>query len=540
MKKALVFAGQGTHKKGMGLNLIYDRTSQASTVCRRIDHVLRENCGGFSVLSTIRDNPPHVEVSESLFRSPAASCDAAARFDKVLPHNVARVMDRTGVVRITERTKDAGVLGLTYVAQPAVLTAQLIAWNSFLERNKAKTVADAGFSVIAGHSLGEFTAMAALEVLPAEAAAELVMRRGLLMDECLRMGTSHYVAATTLQMYACNPKRAQLSSLLPTSADVSSADVFLLLVELISSGLRNTTSFLEMVNYNVSDEQYVVAGDAVALAVLGKCLDPQYRANNLQFTSIESLAVAALRSVAADKAINPELLDPSKVDAPPAPDWVRSRRKNFGKLVHMRTFATPDDCHTLPMDRLTNLTLDEDGRSGLKKKSWFMPLAGIDTPFHSSLLRRAMDHFHPVVMDFLTRCGPNDSVLRDVFRRTHWVTNLTGTVFEPDSAAFRSLCADHIGSCNIGEQQRNGKYDSVLRETLCAQCRTGSVQDLLGAVLTGQLSHSVQWVDCMKSIVNGEGAEQVLEVSPVKTLCEMFRRSFGDSLTTSCILDERP
>jgi hypothetical protein len=356
-------------------------------------------------------------------------------------------------------------------------------------------------------------------------------------------------------MYACNPKRAQLAQLLGPTSDNRCDDVvgasagerlsssgntnselFLLLVELIADGLRNTTSFLEVVNYNVPEEQYVVAGDAVALAVLGKCLDGQYRANNLQFTSVGTLVTAALRSVAEDNALNPELLDPSRVDAPAPADYVRSALKNLGKNNHKRVYSTPDDGRTLPLDRLTSLTLSDDGRSGLKKKSWFIPLAGIDTPFHSSLLRRAMDHFHPVVMECLATHGPSDDGLREIFSQTRWVTNLTGTVFEPDSAAFRALCAEFVESSNIGEQKRNGKYDSVLTEVLTRQCQSGSVRDLLGAILTAQLSHSVQWSDAMSTIIKAECVSDVLEISPVKTLCDMFSRSgFCDSLKTECI-----
>ena len=41
MKKALVFAGQGTHKRGMSLHLIADRESRPALACRQIDHNLR-------------------------------------------------------------------------------------------------------------------------------------------------------------------------------------------------------------------------------------------------------------------------------------------------------------------------------------------------------------------------------------------------------------------------------------------------------------------------------------------------------------------
>ena len=557
MKKALVFAGQGTHKRGMSLHLIADRESRPALACRQIDHNLRDKCG-LSILELIRDNPPLCEVPRSYFTSRSGTeTSSVVTDDQLLPSNVIPVRDRKGIVRICERSKGAGVLGLTYIAQPAVLTSQMIAWSKYLEDLRADSISSAGFSVVAGHSLGEFSALAALGVFKMEAAAELVTQRGLVMDDALRLGTSQRVF--DIHMYACNPVRAQLHHLVRPVCDggdvtaedgrasaqlvdgggkdsTRSVDAFLLIVELIGSAVKNTKSFLEVVNFNVPDEQYVVAGDCAALAVLGKCLDPQYRANNLNCDSVQTLVSSAMLSLAVDRTESPELLDKEKVDAPPAPDWVGSRRRNLGKVQHYRHSSTPDDGRTAPLNRLTNLTLDDDGRSGLKKKSWFVPLSGIDTPFHSSHLRRAMDNFHPIVVDYLARSGRSEDDLRQIFNRTKWVTNLTGSVFKPDDASFRELCADHLESCNIGEQPRNGKYESVLTKKLGSICRTGSVHDLLGAVLAAQLAHSVQWIESMRTIVKAEGATTIVEVSPTRTLCQMFQRAqLDENLSLLCI-----
>lgn len=72
-------------------------------------------------------------------------------------------------------------LTLTYNAQPALLTSSIIALEAFRESG---IVAD----YVAGHSLGEYTALVAAGVLSFEDAVYAVRRRGELMDKAVPAG----------------------------------------------------------------------------------------------------------------------------------------------------------------------------------------------------------------------------------------------------------------------------------------------------------------------------------------------------------------
>jgi len=77
-------------------------------------------------------------------------------------------------------TAPADVLEDTATAQPAILTVSIAILEAIRERAKVDGV-DVTPSVVAGHSLGEFTAMVAADVLDLSTALQLVQERGTLM-----------------------------------------------------------------------------------------------------------------------------------------------------------------------------------------------------------------------------------------------------------------------------------------------------------------------------------------------------------------------
>ncbi len=109
------------------------------------------------------------------------------------------LMDRYEVVRDTVRAADEALpfslsklflegpedeLRLTYYTQPALLTVSVAAWRLFssLAGEAAEPVA------VAGHSLGEYSALVAAGSLDFETAVQLVYQRGQLMDEAVPSG----------------------------------------------------------------------------------------------------------------------------------------------------------------------------------------------------------------------------------------------------------------------------------------------------------------------------------------------------------------
>ncbi|MGO0122171.1 ACP S-malonyltransferase [Desulfothermobacter acidiphilus] len=82
----------------------------------------------------------------------------------------------------------AGLLSQTMNTQPAILTVSVACWRVYLEQGGKLPEA------VAGHSLGEFSALVAAEVLDFPTALRLVRRRGELMQEAIPLGEGGMLA----------------------------------------------------------------------------------------------------------------------------------------------------------------------------------------------------------------------------------------------------------------------------------------------------------------------------------------------------------
>jgi malonyl CoA-acyl carrier protein transacylase len=477
MKTALVFAGQGAHRKGMGMNLITSGRTPAWRVWTRAQQGLAAAHAGFDLTTIIRDDPDRVTIDGETLRH------------------------------------GAGVLRHTQLTQPALLTVQAALYEEM--KGVLEAGAADGASCVAGHSLGEFSALVAVGLLPVEAAAELAYQRGRIMVGCLKDADDRRLDYV---LVAANPARAELS-----------ADQFAVLVELVARRLCAAVphALLEVVNYNVAAQQLVVAGDRVAMSALGKAVDPQWRAIAVDAgaDSLERVAAKAcdeaLRDVGDDVPSDPNAA-PEPMHVPGARFTLEGgvERRVHKRAVGRRPLVTMDDGLTLPEEQLGHLSGDGDGRSGLKRKSWFMPLKDLRVPFHSSALRRGMDLLHPLALAALPGAGRVDAVTR----RTAFVTNLTGTRFDADSKQFRADALEAVQSLNVGEQAHAGRFTPVVTEALEGACAAGDSRELLAAVVTAQLAHAVQWDDVMRCVVAEERCARVIEVSPTPTLTDMFRK----------------
>ncbi|CCW69514.1 unnamed protein product [Phytomonas sp. Hart1] len=510
-KRALVFSGQGSYRKGMCLNLI--NTRRMFVLWDELQDCMVQNYG-ISLQTVIQEDPTKLWMYKDAL-------------------DVAHVLRRSckTVQNVTESTPKShlvensnGVLSLSYITQPCVLAAQLLLLEKLQETLRVDLSA---YAMIAGHSLGELTALCALGVFRATTALNLVFRRGLLME----MAVAHHRRSHHL-MYACSPLHARLHDD-PETAD----DLFFLLVELVSTALSTTTSFVEVVNFNMPQQQYVVAGDVVALAVLGKCLDPQFRANCLHPTTLDGIVRDALRSARLD--LN-DGIHYNPHHEKPSVDFATSARKKYGSRSTFRRFLEgPDDGHTPPPEKLTTLTLEDEGRSGLKRKSWFVPLR-VEIPFHSSILRQCSDRFFDIAREAL----PEEQELRKILsvspsetdsKRPLWVTNLTGRIFNPFDETFREETRDALRSLNIGEIRHKGRYTSnLLSDAFEEGANTNSVVTMCAAILASQISHPVMWIDSMEEMILHEDCRVIDEISPVRCMVDMFKRTnFKDKMGNS-------
>ena len=84
-------------------------------------------------------------------------------------------------------------LNLTYNTQPAMLTAGVAIWQVWCEHSKLRP------SWMAGHSLGEYSALVCSEAITFEDAVSLVAERGALMQEAVPAGEGAMAAIIGLQ-----------------------------------------------------------------------------------------------------------------------------------------------------------------------------------------------------------------------------------------------------------------------------------------------------------------------------------------------------
>jgi [acyl-carrier-protein] S-malonyltransferase len=81
--------------------------------------------------------------------------------------------------------------------QPTILAVSLVAWRVYLAENGPRP------QYVAGHSLGEFSAMVAAAVLSVEAAVKLVDKRSKLMESCPEGAMSAVIGLTPESLEKC-------------------------------------------------------------------------------------------------------------------------------------------------------------------------------------------------------------------------------------------------------------------------------------------------------------------------------------------------
>lgn len=225
-----------------------------------------------------------------------------------------------------------GLLSATQFTQPALTLMEKASFEDM--RSKGLVQDDSSF---AGHSLGEYSALAALaEVMPIESLVSVVFYRGLTMQVAVERdatGRSNY------SMCAVNPSR--ISKTFNESA----------LQYVVENITEQTTWLLEIVNFNIANMQYVCAGDLRAL----DCLT-----NVLNFLKLQKIDIQELTRTLSLDEVKAHLVEiitgcAKETEAKPKP------------IDLQRGFAT-------------------------------IPLKGIDVPFHSTFLRSGVKPFRSFLL----------------------------------------------------------------------------------------------------------------------------------------------
>lgn len=137
--------------------------------------------------------------------------------------------------------QDQKLLNETNITQPAVLTSAIALWRLWVQQGGNKP------SVLAGHSLGEYSALVCAGVLDFEQALRLVYMRGQYMNDAIAGGQGKMVAVMGLNRQCIQD----------TCNDVSQA--------------HSSLGLVAAVNFN-SDAQTVIAGNLAAVLEAEKVL----------------------------------------------------------------------------------------------------------------------------------------------------------------------------------------------------------------------------------------------------------------------------
>ncbi|KAJ2904919.1 fatty acid synthase alpha subunit Lsd1, partial [Coemansia aciculifera] len=367
----------------MGMEL-YKQSAAARNVWDRADrHMLAKY--GVSLLKLVRINPKELTVH------------FCSEIGKELQHNYMSLNRRrggdtkVGIPLFPDIMLDSssytyrsptGLLNSTQFTQVALITFAMAAVadlraNSLVQKHAS----------FAGHSLGEYAVLASLsKIFTIEEVVEIGFYRGMLMQLAVERDVQGY---SQFGMVAVDPSR------LGSSVD---KDILALAVNFICD---HSKGLLEIVNYNVRDAQYVVAGTLHQLAVLRLVLD-----------------------AVAEQGASPPTDD----------DW-----QAHIALVASRFVTEPID------DRPVR------GRATI-------PLPGIDVPFHSSQLLPGVDEFRALLQE---KIQPENIDYSALHRR--YIPNLTAVPFEVSREYFslvHSITQSPVAASVLGGWSDDTSMDS--------------------------------------------------------------------------------
>ncbi|KAI0130232.1 acyl transferase domain-containing protein [Xylariales sp. AK1849] len=375
---AIIFTGQGSQEKSMGMDL-YEKSAVARDVWDRCDAYF-ESQFGFRISTIVRENPTELTVHFGGLRG----CILRQNYMNMtyeVPIGSNGTTTRKGLFPEVDKCSTSyrfsypeGLLFATQFVQPALAIMEIAAFRDLTSRGLIPPEAQ-----FAGHSLGEYVALTAVtDLLPLDKLMYLVFRRGLTMQVSVERD---HLNRSSFGMVAVDPSR------------VSRAFTDATLRQIVQILNMKTGFFIEIVNFNVRNSQYVCAGDLRALDCLQRVLDTLNAVGDSLPTTpykIESLSTVILEKA-------------SLCDGIAAP------------TVELRR-----------------------GRATV-------PLAGLHVPFHSSQLRPMMEPFRKVLVETFedSRMNPAELIGK-------YIPNLTGKPFAVDRQYFEEVL-ERTGSNRIRE-----------------------------------------------------------------------------------------
>ncbi|KAJ3916064.1 fatty acid synthase [Lentinula edodes] len=452
---AYVFTGQGSQEPGMGMDL-YNSSPAARAVWDGADEHLRA-VYGFSILEIVKENPKEKTVHFGGIKGQAIrqrymdmSYDTTDRDGhiKTLPL-FADIDIRTPKYTFSHPN---GLLFATQFAQIALVVTEKAAFEDM--RSKGFVQTDCAF---AGHSLGEYSALASIaDVLAISALVDVVFYRGITMQRAVERDSEN---RSNYAMCAVNPSRISKSF-----SDAALREV----VDTISVG---TGSLLEIVNYNVEGQQYVCAGELVAL---------QTMTNVLNYLKLQKIDIAKLT----------ETFSVEKV------------KEMLGDIVK--------ECHGRALDQKK-----AEGHILLERGFATIPLPGIDVPFHSRYLWAGVMPFRTYLSKKIDPTHINPDVLIGKY-----IPNLIAQPFDV-SRAYAQIIYDQTSSPRLDKVLKNWDEENWGS----AAQRQNLTYIILVELLAYQFASPVRWIQTQDLLFSHFNFERLIELGPSPTLTGMATRT---------------
>jgi fatty acid synthase subunit beta len=243
MESAYLFTGQGSQEMGMGMDL-YETSPAARAVWDRADKYFDE-AYGFLLTDIVRRNPKSLTVHFGGRRGASIRKKYLTMmydsYTKSGEKTSKRFFDIHEYSASYTYQHPKGLLFSTEFAQPALTVMEVAVFQDMKSKG---LVSDK--SKYAGHSLGEYAALAAIaDMMPLEQILSIVFYRGLSMQVAVERDEE---GLSEFGMMAVDPSRVTKTF---TVANLEAV---------VREIAKESSELLEIVNYNVQDTQYVCAG----------------------------------------------------------------------------------------------------------------------------------------------------------------------------------------------------------------------------------------------------------------------------------------
>ncbi|KAE8554462.1 hypothetical protein EYB25_003001 [Talaromyces marneffei] len=366
-RSAYLFTGQGSQEQNMGMDLY--ASSQVARAVWDIADKFYLKTYGFEITRIVKENPKELTihfggVNGRRIRQNylALTLQTTGDDGKPMLEKVFKDIDEETESYTFRSPK--GVLHATQFTQAAITLVELARYKDMQARGLIPDNCN-----FAGHSLGEYPALASFaEIMSIEQLVAICFYRGMAMQVTVKRDEQ---GASDYSLCAVNPSRV---------SRIFNEKMLRFITKTIS---QQTGWLLEIVNFNISNRQYVCAGELIALDCLTKLLDRIAKGLNVE--------------------------------------WInRSGSGTDEEAVFVSTL------HSIIQEAQARKT-----RVELKRGTGITPLEGIDVPFHSTFLRPGVSTFR----EFLaSKIDPANIDAKKLVNR--WVPNLTGKPFKNDRKYF--------------------------------------------------------------------------------------------------------